>query len=267
MYYFTSIYNLRSTLSESWNGDTEAAASGLWGCYPNRRNSGAVTPSALTNGTAVLRFTRIHASLTLTYTTQSQMKRYGLREVITARRVLSNLSTQDNVINSLWGYPRWLVGYSDLTALHAVWNLGEHIRDTFPSGIGIDVQRHGGYRGKGNVSGKFLGGNLSVLVGMVGSGLLPNYQGAILFIEDAGEVAYRLDRMLLRSEEFSGIVGIAIVQLLEGDTDGYTALELLDRTLAPLGLPIGHDTAIAMPMALGADAEIDVEAESLLISF
>ncbi|KAK0244164.1 hypothetical protein EDD85DRAFT_189093 [Armillaria nabsnona] len=49
------------------------------------------------------------------------------------------------------------------------------------------------YRGKSNVSGKFLGGNLSVSAGMVGSGFLPSYQGAILFIEDTGEVAYRLD--------------------------------------------------------------------------
>ncbi len=40
------------------------------------------------------------------------------------------------------------------------------------------------YRGKGNVSGIFLRGNLSVLTGMVGSELLPSYQGAILFIGD-----------------------------------------------------------------------------------
>ncbi|PBK97636.1 hypothetical protein ARMGADRAFT_1162473 [Armillaria gallica] len=126
-------------------------------------------------------------------------------------------------------------------------------------------------RGKGNVRGKFHGRNLSV---MVGSGLL--YQGAILFIEDTGEVAYRLDYMLttlLRSEGFSGIVGIAIGQLLDGDTDGYTAPELLDKTLAPLGLPviaalsIGHDTATAMPVVLGADTDIDVEAGSLVVSF
>lgn len=78
---------------------------------------------------------------------------------------------------------------------------------------------------------------------------------------------------LLRSEDFSGIVGIAIGQLLDGDTDGYTALELLNRTLAPLGLPvitglpIGNGTATAMPVVLGADAEINVEAGSLVVSF
>lgn len=74
----------------------------------------------------------------------------------------------------------------------------------------------------------------------------------------------RLLTTLLRSPDFEGIVGIAIGQLLNADTPTYTALQLLDRTLSPLGLPvitglaIGHDTTRAMPVVLGADAEIDV---------
>ena len=74
----------------------------------------------------------------------------------------------------------------------------------------------------------------------------------------------RLLTTLLRSPDFEGIVGIAIGQLINADTSTYTALQLLDRTLAPLGLPvitglaIGHDTTKAMPVVLGADAEIDV---------
>ncbi|KAK0201812.1 peptidase family S66 [Desarmillaria ectypa] len=272
---------------------------------------GVVTPPALTNGTAMLRGTyglqvRQDSSVfdnDLYYAgidevrARSSRSPYGLHAIFVdsfdhggygTARIIQSL--QDNVINSLQGYPRWLVGYSDLTALHAVWNRAGVLSLHGP--MGSDVQsfsdaaresmfgilshhvtelRFSGsvrYGGKGNVNGKFLGGNLSVLATMVGSGFLPSYQGAILFIEDTGEVAYRLDHMLttlLWSEEFSGIVGIAIGQLLDGDTDDYTALELLDRSLAPLGLPvitglaIGHDTT-AMPVVLGADAEIDVQA-------
>ncbi|KAK0221795.1 peptidase family S66 [Armillaria fumosa] len=284
---------------------------------------GAVTPSSLTDGTTLLRDiyglqVRQHPSVLdtdLYYAGTDEVRACCVIEAVHedgvkavwAARVLPEggygttriiQSTQDNVINSLRGYPRWLVGYPDLTALHALWNHAGVLSLHGP--MGSDVQffseaaresmfrilshqvseltfsgtvRH---RGKGNVNGKFLGGNLSVLAGMVESGFLPSYQGAILFVEDTGEVAYRLDRMLttlLRSEDFSGIVGIAIGQLLDSDTDDYTALELLDRTLAPLGLPvitglrIGHDTATAMPVVLGADAEIDVEARSLVMSF
>lgn len=85
-------------------------------------------------------------------------------------------------------------------------------------------------------------------------------------------MAYSVDRLLttlLRSHDFRGIVGIAIGQLINADTSSYTALQLLDRTLAPLGIPVitglsvGHDTTKTMPLALGADAEIDVASASL----
>jgi muramoyltetrapeptide carboxypeptidase LdcA involved in peptidoglycan recycling len=67
-------------------------------------------------------------------------------------------------------------------------------------------------------------------------------------------------------------VGIAIGQLIGADTTSYTALQLLDLTLAPLGipvitgLPIGHDTTQAMPIVLGTMAEIDVQNSQLKVN-
>ncbi|KAK0487503.1 peptidase family S66 [Armillaria novae-zelandiae] len=320
MYFFTSIYTLAVLLFPSCGMAMQKPPPLVSGdAIRIIATGGAVNPSALTNGTTVLRDIyglqiRQHPSVLdadLYYAGTDEVRARsvieavhedGVKAIWAARggygttRIIE--STQDNVINSLRGYPRWLVGYSDLTALHALWNRAGMLSLHGPMGSDVqffsDAARENMFgilahqvseltfsgtvrrRGKGNVNGKFLGGNLSVLAGMVGSGFLPSYQGAILFIEDTGEVDYRLDRLLttlLRSEDFSGIVGIAIGQLLDGDTDDYTALELLDRTLAPLGLPvitglpIGHDTATAMPVVVGADAEIDVEAGSLVISF
>lgn len=48
----------------------------------------------------------------------------------------------------------------------------------------------------GDATGTLLGGNLSVLVRLIGTPYLPSLEGAILFIEDIGEAAYRIDGML-----------------------------------------------------------------------
>ncbi|KAF9267365.1 peptidase S66, LD-carboxypeptidase A [Marasmius fiardii PR-910] len=213
-------------------------------------------------------------------------------------RLLARL--QDTVIPALQANPRWLVGYSDLTALIALWNRANVLALHGP--MASDIQsftqaardetlaiirgtaaykqtfkgsiRYRGNSGSSSVRGRLLGGNLSVLASLVGSGFLPSFQGAILFIEDTGEAAYRLDRYLttlLRSQDFAGIVGIAMGQFVDGDTSSYTALELLDFTLAPLGLPVltglpvGHDTTTAMPLVLGAEAEIDLNIGQLTI--
>jgi muramoyltetrapeptide carboxypeptidase LdcA involved in peptidoglycan recycling len=69
---------------------------------------------------------------------------------------------------------------------------------------------------------------------------------------------------VLHSSDFRGIVGIAVGQLVGSDPANgrYTALELLDKTWGPLGipvltgLPIGHDASTAMPLVLGAVGEI-----------
>lgn len=168
-------------------------------------------------------------------------------------------------------------------SLFSVLSTSDQVTQAFNGSI-----RYTGVGGAG-ARGRLLGGNLSVLASLVGSGFLPSYRGAILLVEDTGEIACEhffricalsnlyvdsLDRLLttlLRSRDFQGIVGIAIGQLLNADTATYTALQLLDRTLSPLGLPvitglaIGHDMTQAMPVVLGADAEIDVANSQLKV--
>lgn len=54
-------------------------------------------------------------------------------------------------------------------------------------------------------SGRLLGGNLTVLTSLIGTDFLPNFDGAILFLEDIGEEIYKIDRMLTQLD-LSGIL-------------------------------------------------------------
>ncbi|PVG00549.1 hypothetical protein CPB86DRAFT_193350 [Serendipita vermifera] len=194
----------------------------------------------------------------------------------TLAQLESTLLTPSVLTNS----PKWLIGYSDVTALHALWNKAGLAMFAVLSGTQAVTQTFAGAirytaPGGGGATGRLLGGNLSMLASLVGSGFLPSYQGAILLVEDTGEAAYSVDRLLttlLRAADFDGIVGIAIGQLIGADTSSYTALQLLDLTLAPLGIPvitnlaIGHDTTQAMPVVLGAMAEIDVQTSQLNVN-
>ncbi|KAI3616159.1 hypothetical protein WG66_014101 [Moniliophthora roreri] len=224
----------------------------------------------------------------------------SLAPYATAARISYDIGTQGVVAASLRSKPRWLVGYSDLTALIALWNkagvlalhgpmaaniqtFSEAARtatfDLLCGTTAVTQQLTGSirYRGNGGARGKILGGNISVLASMVGSGLLPSYESVILFIGDLNEQAYNcklsfavqtvLIVCFLRCFILliSGVLlGFAVGRLLGADpaSGEYTALALLDETWGPLGipvltgLPIGHDTAMAMLLVLCAQAGI-----------
>jgi muramoyltetrapeptide carboxypeptidase len=128
----------------------------------------------------------------------------------------------------------------------------------------------------GTARGPLLGGNLSVLAGIAGSPYLPNWDGAILFLEDVGEAIYRVDRMLTTLKlagilnRIRGFVFGTCSECGPGD-GGFGALtfeELWADHIAPLNIPawsgamIGH----GMPqwtLPVGADVEIDAAAGSI----
>jgi muramoyltetrapeptide carboxypeptidase len=105
----------------------------------------------------------------------------------------------------------------------------------------------------GRATGRLIGGNLSVLSGLVGSPYMPNTQGAILFLEDVGEPPYRIDRMLTQLKLaglLQGLAGFVFGQCRScgpGETYGSLTLEeILQDHIQPLGIPawsgawIGH---------------------------
>ena len=199
--------------------------------------------------------------------------------------------------------PKLLVGSSDITALH----LAIAARAGFPTVHGPNLAHSwpastwqafraltfdaatptydiSGPRGErlarrigrvrtfrpGKARGRLLGGNLSVLSAMVGTPYLPDFAGAILFLEDTNEAEYRIDRMLAQLAQsglLGEVAGVAFGQCTNCRNPGspygnFTVYEVLEHHLAPLGVPafqgaqIGHIANQAC-IPVGVQAEID----------
>lgn len=121
----------------------------------------------------------------------------------------------------------------------------------------------------GRAEGPLVGGCLSLLAALVGSPWEFDYRGAILFLEDVGEEAYRIDRMLGslasagRLDRLTGIMTGSMSRVTFGGLEDPDRLRrlLLDR-FAPLGVPVvagipfGH-AGPNVPIPVGARAAWD----------
>ena len=130
--------------------------------------------------------------------------------------------------------------------------------------------------GAGRASGRLLGGNLTVLAAMVGTGWLPDFAGAILFLEDVDEAPYRIDRMLTQLAQtgiLGKVAGVVFGQCTscsarEPSYGGFTLSQVLQQHFGALGVPafqgaaIGH-VASQFSLPLGVRAEIDADAGSI----
>jgi muramoyltetrapeptide carboxypeptidase len=122
--------------------------------------------------------------------------------------------------------------------------------------------------GKG--TGRLLGGNMALLMSIIGTGYLPSFQDAVLLLEDLGEEPYRVDRMITQLRHAS-LLGGAKAVLIGQFTDcgpkdpakPTLTLEELFReasviTAAPfmVNLPFGHEPK-KMTMPLGIRVRVD----------
>lgn len=200
--------------------------------------------------------------------------------------------------------PKALVGYSDVTALHmalqartglvtfhapvgvSTWTpfSVEHFRRVIFDGEELLMQNAAEPTPNlvqvedrirtitgGKARGRLLGGNLTVLTALMGTPYLPNWDGAILFLEDVQEQIYRIDRMLTQlalAGVLAKVRGVIFGRCTKCEPgEGYGSLtleEVLDDHLKPLGVPawqgaqIGHiDKQFTLPV--GLDAEIDAD--------
>lgn len=189
--------------------------------------------------------------------------------------------------------PKWLIGFSDITALHVeaqavgVASLHAHhaaglgrgdarARERWLAALEKPLQPRtlrGRSLVRGRVRGPLVGGNLTVLFTCAVTGRLKLPLGAILALEDVTEASYRIDRMLTAlwvGGHLRGLAGVA----LGGFTDcppgphGVSVEQVLARELVRwnvptvTALPFGHDLPNE-PLLLGAEAELDAEAGCL----
>lgn len=194
--------------------------------------------------------------------------------------------------NAFAAAPKWLIGFSDVTALHVSANMrgicSLHAPNVTGLGRAITAQErfallaaleelpaatwsdltvvHAGRAGA-PVTGPLLGGNLALLVSMAAGHRLELPRGAILAFEDVTERPYRLDRMVTSLRLGGHLDGLGAIVLggftqCEPGPDGATWEEVLAELTADLGVPVvsgapfGHG-APNTPFVLGARATLD----------
>jgi len=123
----------------------------------------------------------------------------------------------------------------------------------------------------GKVSGELVGGNLTVLSSLIGSEYLPNWKNKILFLEEAKEEPYSIDRMLTQLklsgvlDSISGFVfGKCAKCLAEEPLKAFTFHEVLLQHIQPLKIPayygamIGHiENKLTVPLGISATMDAD----------
>lgn len=168
--------------------------------------------------------------------------------------------------------PKWVIGYSDITALHnQIHNEGieslhaimcislpkdeseiEASISTFKNtifGKPLDYTLKGSEFNKtGTTSGQLVGGNLTMLHTMLGSKTSINTSGKILFIEEIGEYKYHIDRMLQslkRAGYFDNCNGVIVGGMSKMRTNttlwGTSVEQLIIDALGDYGFPIAFN--------------------------
>ena len=223
-----------------------------------------------------------------------------IRGVVAARggygsmRILSEVWPIAGGRPSAPGPVKMLVGFSDITALHAavqatgrvsvhgpvVTQLGsqpvpvvERFFSILEDGTSPAAPLCGTPLVGGVAEGSLLGGNLSLLTRLLGTPWLPDLAGAVLLLEDVGEQPYRIDRMwthLRLAGVFDRLAGVALGDFTDCETPGadFTLRDIIAGLAGETGLPcvggfpIGHG-AVNVPVALGARVRLDGGAGTL----
>lgn len=190
--------------------------------------------------------------------------------------------------------PKWIIGYSDITLLHAhlytkfniasfhspmaaAFNDGEFANEYIQTlrkglrGNRLSYKASGHiFNRRGKASGELIGGNLSLVSHMIGSASAYKTKGKILFLEDVGEYLYNIDRMMIqleRSGMFNQLAGLIIGGFTEmKDTlvpFGATVEEIIKERIAKynfpvcFGFPVSHATE-NYPLKVGVKHELVV---------
>jgi muramoyltetrapeptide carboxypeptidase len=198
--------------------------------------------------------------------------------------------------------PKWVIGYSDITAFHNhIHNLGvetihgimgtsmqdkpeviaksvESLRKAlFGEYLSYEVP-FSEYNRVGKVEGELVGGNIAILTSMLGSDSQISTDGKILFIEEIGEYKYSIDRMLQslkRAGYFRNLKGIIVgdmTKVKKNSTPWGSSVEQLILDVVPNDLPIlfnfpaGHEPD-NRALIMGRAVEVNIQEEMSTINF
>ena len=199
--------------------------------------------------------------------------------------------------------PKWIIGYSDITALHNQLHIEgfesihammcsslqdnfEEIEQTIATfkdalfGDALNYTLKGSdYNKPGTITAPIVGGNLTVLQTMLGSKTSLETSGKILFIEEIGEYKYHIDRMLQslkRAGYFKNCKGLVVGDISKlrkntthwGSSVEQLILDALDEFDFPIAfnMPAGHEKD-NRALILGNTIELTVDKDQSTIVF
>lgn len=162
--------------------------------------------------------------------------------------------------------PKWIIGYSDVTVLHAkLQSMNcESLHATMPINFSDNTETSlkSFYEAltKGNITyeientpiniygeaeSELVGGNISVLYSLLGSSSFPNTDGKILFLEDLDEYLYHIDRMMnafKRAGKLDNIKGLIVGALTKMHDNnipfGKDAEHIIFEYVKDKGIPV-----------------------------
>jgi muramoyltetrapeptide carboxypeptidase len=205
-----------------------------------------------------------------------------------AVRIIDKLNF-DNYLKN----PKWIIGFSDITVIHNKLNFlnSESIHAMMITGF-EDIDQNNDSLSKlknvlfgdslsysiaskknnktGKSEGIIVGGNLTLIQSTIGSKTELKMKDKILFIEEIGEYAYHIDRMLYslkRAGYFENCKGLIVGQISDvkknttdfGRSINELILDVLDEYNFPIlfDFPAGHEKT-NFPIILGRKVILDV---------
>ena len=214
-----------------------------------------------------------------------------------AVRIIDNLNFDSYLKN-----PKWIIGFSDITVIHNKLNLlnSESIHAMMITGFDDIDQNNDSLSklknvlfgdnlsysinsNKNNKTGKsegiLVGGNLTLIQSTIGSKTELKMKDKILFIEEIGEYAYHIDRMLYslkRADYFENCKGLIVGQISDvkknttdfGRSINEIILDILDEYNFPIlfDFPAGHEKT-NFPIILGRKVILDVSKSKSKVIF
>lgn len=223
---------------------------------------------------------------------QAQLDDPSIRAIFMARGGYGTVRIVDRLaFTEFKKHPKWIVGYSDITALHAhLQSLGyASIHAEMPAFITEKAPAAATslkaalfaeplqykwppnvLNSTGTASGELIGGNMSILYSLCGSRTAPSPAGKLLFMEDVGEYLYHVDRMMQNFkrngwfEQLSGLILGGFSKMKDNKIPfGQTALEIIKAVGEAYDFPIAFDFPAGhchdnRSLILGAKATLEV---------
>ncbi len=223
---------------------------------------------------------------------QSMMDDNSIRAIICARGGYGSTRIIDQLdFTSFITKPKWIAGFSDITAFHlklsklGVASIHSTMPILFSKTESIDsveslrkmlfgepqqflVDRHPSNR-IGKASGQLIGGNLSLIIDSIGTDSEPDLSDKILVIEEIDEYLYKMDRMMVqlkRTGKMNNLSGLVVGHMTDiKDTElkfGEGVRDIILNHMSSFhfpiafNFPIGHENPNLAWMN-GAAAQLD----------